>query len=178
MKTVVTFKTKKTLQVILVFLLTALLVGCRSTHTMERTLQRDVYKSLGLEENKKDNFALYKEAAAWLNTSYVEGGSSPKGVDCSGFVYLIYKKVYEKKLERKSMNMLKKNCHRINKSRLKEGDLVFFYTDAKSKSNINHVGLYLKNSKFIHASTSKGVMISSLDEIYFQKTWVCGGRIK
>lgn len=173
-----TFTTKTNFRFLLLFLLTATLVGCSSTRRLERKLHREVYESLGLDEDKKDNFLLYKEASAWLNTSYVEGGLSPNGVDCSGLVYLIYKKVYSETLQRNSMNMLKKNCHRISKSRLKEGDLVFFYTSGKSKSNINHVGIYLKDSKFIHASASKGVMISSLEESYFQKTWVCGGKIK
>lgn len=159
-------------------LLAVLLVGCSSARRLERKQHRQVYETLGIEESKKDNFSLYKEAALWMNTSYVEGGLSPNGVDCSGLVYIIYKKVYGQTLERNSANMLKKNCRRISKSRLKEGDLVFFFTAGKSKSNINHVGIYLKDAKFIHASTSRGVMISSLDDNYFQKTWVCGGRVK
>ena len=55
--------------------------------------------------------------------------------------------------------------------------LVFFNTTLRG-SRINHVGIYLKDHKFIHTSTSRGVMVSSLDEDFFQKAWVCGGRVK
>jgi cell wall-associated NlpC family hydrolase len=73
--------------------------------------------------------------------------------------------------------MLKKNCRKISRRKLKEGDLVFFNT-SKSKSYVNHVGIYLKENKFLHASTLKGVNVSNLDEDYYRKTWICGGRVK
>ena len=63
----------------------------------------------------------------------------------------------------------------IKISDLKEGDLVFFNTNGKS---ISHVGVYLKNHKFVHASTKKGVMISDMNEPYFKQTYVSSGRVK
>lgn len=120
---------------------------------------------------------LHKEIKKWLGVPYRYGGHSKNGTDCSGLVMEIYKKVYNKKLERNSAAIMKKNCRRINRKDLKEGDLVFFST-GKSKNRINHVGIYLKDSKFVHASSSKGVIISSLKEKYYIRTYNCSGRVK
>jgi len=165
---------------ILILSLTILFFSCSPTRLIEKRQSKEVYETLGLNKERKDNFALYKEAVSWLHVPHVDGGKSRKGTDCSFLVYSIYKTVYAKILERNSADMLKKNCRRISISRLKEGDLVFFNTAGKSKakSRINHVGIYLKDNKFLHASTSKGVIVSSLDEDYYRKTRVCGGRVK
>jgi len=158
--------------------ITLLLFGCSSTRHLENKRNKEVYDALGLNKDKSDNIALYKEAVSWLHTPHVDGGTSRKGTDCSFLVYSIYKTVYNKLLERNSSAMLKKNCERINRNKIREGDLVFFNTGDKSKSTVNHVGIYLKDNRFIHASTSKGVILSNLDENYFLKTWVCGGRVR
>lgn len=71
-----------------------------------------------------------------------------------------------------------RNCRKIMKSDLSSGDLVFFNTSRKKRKGINHVGLFLKNGYFIHASTSRGVIISNLKEDYYRKTWKQGGRVK
>lgn len=172
--------TKRNIRFLVLCALVLLLVGCSSTRRLERKLQREVYESIGVEEGQKDNFTLYQEVASWLNTPHREGGLTRNGIDCSGLVYTVYKKVYGKTLERSSVSMLKKNCDRIRLSQLREGDLVFFSTGSKSKtrSNVNHVGIYLKEDKFVHTSTSRGVMVSSLNEDYFRKTWVCGGKVR
>lgn len=169
---------KTTFHFLLFFVLAVLLVGCSSTRRLEKKTHREVYAKLGLEEERKDNYALYKEAALWLNTPHRDGGLTRAGIDCSGFTYMVYKNVYGKTLERSSANMMKKNCRKIGISRLREGDLVFFNTSGKKSSGINHVGIYIKDNKFVHTSTSKGVMISSLEENYYQKTWICGGRVR
>ena len=170
--------TKTKIRFLLFGALVLLLVGCSSTRRLERKHHQEVYESLGIEEGRNDNFALYKEVAFWLHTPHREGGLTRNGIDCSGLAYVVYKKVYGKTLERSSGSMLKNNCDRIRQSQLREGDLVFFKTGSKIRSSINHVGIYLKDDKFVHTSTSKGVMISSLEEDYFRKTWVCGGRVK
>jgi len=152
--------------------------SCSSTRRIEKKQTKVVYESLGLNKDRKDNLALYEEAASWLHVPHVDGGTSKKGTDCSFLVYNIYKTVYGKIIERNSTAILKKNCERIDRNKLKEGDLVFFNTNAKSKQYVNHVGIYLKDNKFLHSSTSRGVMVSDLDEKYFLKVWVCGGRVK
>ena len=65
----------------------------------------------------------------------------------------------------------------IPASELREGDLVFF-TSRASRKKVAHVGIYLKDGKFIHASTSQGVIVSNLREKYYTQHWLCGGRIK
>lgn len=162
---------------ILLWGIALVLSGCSTTRKIE-IQNKEVYDSLGLTRERKDNFALYREAASWLHVPHKDGGTSRKGTDCSFLVYSLYKTVYNKTLERNSARMLKKNCKRISKRRLKEGDLVFFSTGINSDSRISHVGVYLKENKFLHTSTSKGVNVSDLDEDYYRKTWVCGGRVK
>lgn len=151
--------------------------SCNTTRQIERRQSKEIYEMLGLNKDKNDNFALYREAASWLHVPHVDGGSSRKGTDCSFLVYSIYKTVYNKTIERNSADILNKNCKRISRSKLQEGDLVFFSASSKSKSRVGHVGIYLKESKFLHSSTSKGVIVSDLDEDYYRKTWVCGGRV-
>jgi lipoprotein Spr len=129
--------------------------------------------------NKDDdrNMPLYAEVSLWLGVPYRHAGLSRKGLDCSGFTYLIYQKVYNKKLPRATADLAGMKKHNVSKGNLQAGDLVFFST-SKSHSRINHVGIYLKDGCFIHASTSRGVIVSHLDESYYVRTWKTGGRVK
>lgn len=129
---------------------------------------------LGIDLSLKDNHSLYLEADKWLGTPYLANGLSKNGVDCSGFTFLLYQKVFRIKLPR-STKELEQKCRKITQSHLKEGDLVFF-TSEQSTQRVAHVGIYLKDKKFIHASTSKGVIVSCLDEEYYSKHWYSGGR--
>ena len=155
-----------------------LLFGCNTTRHIEKRQTKEVYESLGLRVDRNDNLSLYKEATTWLHVRHVDGGTSRNGTDCSFLVYSLYKTVYHKTIERNSAAMLTHNCKRIDRNQLKEGDLVFFSTGGTSKSYVNHVGIFLKGTKFLHSSTSKGVIVSDLEEAYYRKTWVCGGRVK
>ena len=130
---------------------------------------------LGIDIDIKDNHALYVESASWLGVPYRGGGTTKRGTDCSGLTSSIYKKVYRKNLERSSDDQRKKDCRKIKKRKLKEGDLVFFH-NGKKKKRATHVGIYLKDRKFIHASTSQGVIVSTLDEEYWKQHWLSGGR--
>lgn len=130
---------------------------------------------LGMDIEMKDNHRLYVESSKWMGVPYRNGGTSKRGTDCSGLTSSLYKKVYRKKLERSSDDQRKKDCRKVSKRNLREGDLVFFHNGRK-KRKASHVGIYLKNRKFIHASTSRGVIISSLDEEYYRKHWLSGGR--
>lgn len=141
-----------------------------------RTLAKASIK-LGMDIDRTDHHPLYIESARWIGTPYRSGGDNKRGTDCSGLTTQIYKKVYHIRLERSSEEQRKKNCHKIKKKNLKEGDLVFF-SNQKKKREATHAGIYLKNNKFIHASTSRGVIISDLDETYYRKTWLSGGRVK
>ena len=104
----------------------------------------------------------------WLGTPYKYGGLSKRGVDCSGFVYLLMLHVYNKKIPRISQNQYRKG-RKIMRSRLQKGDLVFFKR-VRSRG-IDHVGVYLGDNSFAHASVQKGVIISSLSEEYYNKRY-------
>ena len=130
---------------------------------------------LGIDIEMKDNHALYVESSNWLGVPYRNGGTTKQGVDCSGLTSNIYKKVYRKDLERNSEDQRKKDCRKVKKGKLREGDLVFFHNGRKKKK-ATHVGIYLKDQKFIHASTSHGVIISTLEEDYWKQHWLNGGR--
>ena len=129
---------------------------------------------LGVDIRLEDNHKLYIEAAEWMGVPYRTGGESKRGADCSGLTCQIYKKVYHTKLSRSTEGQ-KKESSKVAKRNLREGDLVFF-TSSRSGRKVAHVGIYLKDGKFIHASTSQGVIVSRLDEPYYTKHWISGGR--
>lgn len=132
---------------------------------------------LDMDIDLNDNHRLYIEASRWIGTPYRRGGHSKSGTDCSGLSYSIRKTVYHKTLKRSSEEQRTRNCQKISKSKLNEGDLVFFH-NGRNKRTANHVGIYLKNNRFIHASTSRGVIVSSLNEAYYRKCYMQCGRIK
>ena len=142
--------------------------SCSST----KTNVTDVEYNVTLTNDEK---ALIREAKSWIGTKYVYGGQSRSGTDCSGFVMNVYLAVYDKKLPRTSKDQ-HAYCKIIDKKDLKVGDLVFFAT-GKSSSKVSHVGIYIGNDEFIHASSSKGVVIASLNQSYYVRTFVSAGRI-
>ena len=156
------------------------LTSCHSSKQLAGTRgQREqLSHQLGIKLSRKDDLRLYSEAAKWLGTPYRYGGTTRKGVDCSGLVGQVYKQIYHKNLARNTQDIANKNCRKVMKSDLKAGNLVFFNTSQKKKKGINHVGLFLKNGYFIHASTSKGVIISNLKEAYYHKAWKQGGQVR
>jgi len=119
------------------------------------------------------NVKLYSFIDSWYGVKYRFGGMSKLGVDCSGFCNVLYSQVYNKQIRRTTAQMVK-DVNKVGRNRLKEGDLVFFNIARKKNS---HVGVYLKNNKFVHASSSKGVIISSLENPYYKKAYNKGGRL-
>lgn len=134
-------------------------------------------KKLGIDVQDASLINLYREAADWLGTRYRRGGMSRKGVDCSGFTNIIYNTVFDKKIERVSFDIANNLKESLSVDKLAPGDLVFFATNRR-KSSINHVGVYLGDGHFVHASTKHGVIVSSLNEGFYQKTWRKGGRVE
>lgn len=111
----------------------------------------------------------------YLGTRYVYGGSTPKGFDCSGFTSYVYKKCGIK-INRTATQQAAQGKY-VSKSNLQPGDLVFFDTDGSGGKSISHVGIYIGNSNFIHASSGKSkrkVTISSLNESFYAKAYVTG----
>lgn len=110
-------------------------------------------------------------AKKFLGVNYVWGGTSPKGFDCSGFVLYVMKN-FGVSLDRTSSSQLD-DGKRVKKSELRPGDLVFFDTNGRNNGRISHVGIYIGNGKFIHASSGHGeVMITDLDESYYANAYV------
>lgn len=138
---------------------------------------KEISGKLGVTVTAKDYLPLYREAATWVGAPYRHGGTTRKGTDCSGLVGAVYRNVYGVKLNRSSADIQKKDCRPVKKSKLKAGDLVFFNTSGKRRKT-THVGIYLKEGRFIHSSTSKGVRVSSLNETYYKRHWRGGGRVK
>ena len=121
-----------------------------------------------------NNVALLKKIDEWIGTPYYYGGSSKSGVDCSYFALDVMKGTFDIKLNRTAAEQYLQS-KRINWDELKEGDLIFFKTEGPNK--ISHVGIYLANNKFVHASSKRGVTISDLGEPYYQKTLFSMGRV-
>jgi cell wall-associated NlpC family hydrolase len=129
---------------------------------------------LGVTQGEINNSALYNFIDKWLGTNYRIGGCDIQGIDCSGFAQKLYSEVYGIDLLRTARDQFS-NCKRIkNASNAVEGDLVFFHIRSK---HISHVGIYLTNKYFVHASTSNGVIISNLNEEYWSKYYAGCGRI-
>lgn len=125
----------------------------------------------GLDDS---TLALIREALSWIGTPYAYGGESKAGADCSGFVMMAYKNALGISLPRTSADQ-GKFVENIDKKKLEIGDLVFFHGGKSDR--VNHVGIYVGDGKFIHASSSKGVMISDLDMKYFADRYHHSGKV-
>lgn len=110
----------------------------------------------------------------WHGTPYRYGGMSQSGVDCSGFVLLTFRDKFSMQLPRETRQQATVGTE-IDRDDLLPGDLVFFKTG--SGENGLHVGIYDTDNQFIHASTSRGVMRSSLDNVYWRKNFWQARRI-
>jgi hypothetical protein len=128
---------------------------------------------LDVEVEQLSNQRLIEYIHQWWAVPYRFGGSTMSGIDCSNFVKGLTNYAYGLVLPRTSREQAA-YCKEISREELKEGDLVFFNTGR----GISHVGLYMANNKFVHASTSLGVVISSLDETYWKKRYVKSGRLE
>lgn len=117
---------------------------------------------------------LNDQLSQWRGTPYRYGGMGRNGVDCSGFVYLTFRDRFELQLPRTTAAQTEMGT-RIAKKELLPGDLVFFKTGAGE--NGLHVGIYDTDGQFIHASTSQGVIRSSLDNVYWKKVYWQARRI-
>lgn len=118
------------------------------------------------------NKNLYHIIEEWWGTPYRFGGTTQKGIDCSAFVQTLMLGVFALQLPRtaKEQYVLSES---LPMNELKEGDLVFFNT----RRGVSHVGVYLHNQKFVHASTSGGVMISDLNDTYWSRKLIGAGRV-
>jgi len=147
---------KKVLLLIFTFFLS--LVNCKS------------HKKAVSESGVKDRFEqVYQK---YKGVKYRYGGTTSKGFDCSGFVQRAYKEAFNMDLPRTTQAMMKTG-KKVSKKDLQPGDLVFFHPTRK----YYHVGIYLGDGVFMHASTSKGVMKSKMELNYWKKSYVTARRV-
>lgn len=125
---------------------------------------------LNAEVEQVQNIKLFQLIDEWYGTRYALGGSSKSGIDCSAFVQVLYSNLFNIPMPRTAKEQYKAT-HNIARSEIKQGDLVFFNTIG----GVSHVGMYLQNNKFVHASSS-GVTISDLDDDYWAKRFISAGR--
>jgi lipoprotein Spr len=134
----------------------------------------ELQQKLGINAKQVRENKLYSFIDDWYGVPYKYGGCQKEGVDCSCFANLLYEKVYDKKIARSSVDIYNA-CDKISVDEARTGDLVFFKIGGNT---ISHVGVFIKNKLFVHASNSKGVIINSLDEAYYKKYFFCAGKMK
>ncbi len=134
---------------------------------------KTVATALGVSEKEIRDKKLYQFVEEWYGVPYKYGGCSKNGTDCSCLTINLYSSVYKKQLPRNADDMAKA-CDKVSERKADEGDMVFFKINSKT---VSHVGVILKNNKFVHASTSKGVLISDLNEAYYKKYFYCYGHM-
>ena len=145
-----------------------------NTATVEKasSLQFKYALLLDMEVEQIQNLPLFRVIDDWLGTRYRLGGNSKDGIDCSAFMQVLFSALYGINLPRTAREQYHLS-KRISRTELKEGDLVFFNTTG----GVSHVGMYLQNNKFVHASSS-GVTISDLFDDYWMRKLVGVGRIE
>ncbi len=150
------------------FLALLLLAGC-STNKKNVSPQIEEYKYDAKQS------PVIAEAHRWLGTKYVYGGNDKNGIDCSGFVLAVFRDACNMKLPRTSTEQ-QKHCSPIKRKDLRVGDLVFFAI-GRNEDVVNHVAIYIGDGKLIHATKSRGVAISSINEPYWHHRFHSAGRL-
>lgn len=163
----------------MLLLLAITLTSCHSSK--KATNQRGGYEQ-GIEtgapalKGNKTQKAIVSEAMTWLGTPYAYAKSEKgKGTDCSGMVMKVYETVMGCKLPRNSAHQAE-FCEVLSEKEVELGDLVFFAT-GKDEDRISHVGIMIDKVNFVHASASKGVVVSKVNSPYYIRTFKMYGRI-
>jgi len=131
-------------------------------------------QTVGLSKKEVDNSELYTFVGKWYGVPYKYAGCGRSGVDCSCFSNILYEQVYNKKIPR-TAGEIYSICRKKSLDDAREGDLLFFKI---SGNIISHVGIMLRKGYFVHSSTSRGVVISSMQEAYYKKYFYCAGEVR
>ncbi|GAA4273852.1 C40 family peptidase [Aquimarina gracilis] len=171
---------KKYITYILI-LLSALVSSCGSSSKNKAVISEKTKRTTKSKKNEYTGNRKIKSivsyAKSFSGTRYKYGGTTKKGMDCSGLVYTSFKK--ENIVLPRTSRTMATQGKPISLKKVSVGDLLFFKTN-KRKNVISHVGLVVETKgaiKFIHASTSRGVIVSSLDEKYWNKAFVSARRV-
>lgn len=172
---------KKAFIYILISFLGFVIPACKSKKNLSNRYEKPNNKiankyaeAMDVSKSSIKNGLLYEFIDDWEGTKYQFGGLTKRGIDCSGLVYLLYQEVYNKQIPRmtsQQVTIIKRKYER----QLQEGDLVFFDFDGKKFS---HVGVYLQNGYYVHASTRRGVMLEKLRNPYTYKYFSRCGSVK
>lgn len=137
----------------------------KSTSTKKSTESKETKSTekKGSASPKKSEVTVLKAAQSYLGVRYKFGGTTRKGLDCSGLIWRVQQDIGNDKAVRLSSSAMYKKGKPVSRSNLKVGDLCFF----GPRKKVNHVGIYIGNNRFIHASSSKGVCYSTLDNVYW-----------
>ena len=181
------FKYKSLFTKNLLFLSCLVVIGGTSSCKSHKKVKKDevVYIedviSVKQKKKKKKNInsvrkQLVEESLTWIGTPYGYGHSE-KGIstDCSGLVLVVYEQIANIKLPRNSAEQAN-FCHDLKEKYIQPGDLVFFAT-GKDKKKVSHVGVMIDEIRFVHASASKGVIMSDMTTPYYQRTFIKYGRV-
>jgi uncharacterized protein YgiM (DUF1202 family) len=146
-----------------------------SSYQPDNSTKRSDRATSPAPEHTKTGNAIADFALEYLGSRYVYGGASPSGFDCSGFTSYVYKN-FNIALTRNASGQYRDNGTHISKDNLGAGDLVFF--SSNGGKSVTHVGIYIGDQEFIHASTSStGVIISRLDSAYYTRVWFGAKRV-
>lgn len=149
--------------------------GCTSTVRYTRGSKQSIETPRRSTTKQKQEYRKYSPpsgdrlaevAARYIGIPYRYGGMSRRGTDCSGLVCLVFREANDAKLPH-STKMLRELGRRVSVKNATSGDLVFFRR--RIYGRVNHVGIYLADGTFIHASRKRGVVYSKLDEAYYRK---------
>lgn len=135
-------------------------------------LQFKYAQLLDMEVETITNVKLFTAIEDWWATRYRYGGTTKKGIDCSAFTGALMSEAFGLSLPRTARAQYAQ-CDKIAKENLAEGDLVFFNT----RGGVSHVGVYLGNGYFVHSSVHSGVTINSLNDDYYSRKYIGGGKI-
>ncbi len=127
---------------------------------------------LNTDADQVRDLKVYQYIDEWYGTRYCMGGNTKTCTDCSGFVQNFFFAMYGVKLPTSSKELYGFST-RISTTKLRQGDLLFYNT----RGGVSHVGIYLQNNKFVHASTTGGVMISDMAEPYYSKRFIGARRV-
>lgn len=170
---------------IILLLFTAILISCHSKRAVMKgepgevvapqpSIAEKYSQILGVDQSQIQNGRLYAFIDQWWGTPYKFGGLDHDGIDCSGLSFLLEQQVYGINIPRTTSQQVQM-IKRKYEEELQEGDLVFFDYDGKKFS---HVGVYLQNGYYVHASSTKGVIIVKLHDPYVYKYFSrCGSVV-
>lgn len=168
------FEYKNYLIILLIGFFTSCTVNKKYTSNNSQNIEIKYAKLLNVDRKDISNKKLYSFIENWYGVKYKFGGKTKEGIDCSGLVSILNNEVYGKTINGNSSSLYQQ-CKKLTQEELKEGDLVFFKINSE---DVSHIGIYLQNKKFVHASTKAGVIINDLNEEYYKKYYAGSGRLK